>query len=35
VALAEEVRESFPDAVNHTGGSLTEMLQRMELQPLK
>ena len=35
VALAEEIRQSFPDAVDHTGGSLIEMLQRMKLLPLK
>lgn len=35
VALAEEVRKSFPEAVDHTGGSLIEMLQRMKLLPLK
>jgi len=34
-ALAEEVRKSFPDAVDHTGGSLIEVLQRMKLLPLK
>jgi hypothetical protein len=31
VALAEEVRKSFPDAVDHTGGSLIDTLQRMKL----
>ena len=35
VALAEEVRKSFPDAVDHSGGSLIEMLQRMKLLPQK
>ena len=35
VALAEEVRKSFPDAVDHSGGSLIEMLQRSKLLPLK
>jgi hypothetical protein len=35
VALAEEVRTSFPDAVDHSGGSLVEMLQRMKLSPPK
>jgi hypothetical protein len=35
VALAEEVRRSFPEAVDHTGGSLIEMLQRMKLLPPK
>ena len=35
MALAEEVRKSFPDAVDHTGGSLIEMLQRMKLLPPK
>ena len=35
VALAEEVRKSFPDAVDHSGGSLIEMLQRIKLLPLK
>ena len=35
VALAAEVRQSFPDAVDHSGGSLIEMLQRMKLLPLK
>jgi hypothetical protein len=34
VALAEEVRKSFPDAVDHGGGSLIEMLQRMKLLPM-
>jgi ElaB/YqjD/DUF883 family membrane-anchored ribosome-binding protein len=34
-ALAEEVQKSFPDGVDHTGGSLIEMLQRMKLLPLK
>jgi hypothetical protein len=34
-ALAEEVQKSFPEAVDHTGGSLVEMLQRMKLLPLK
>jgi hypothetical protein len=35
VALAEEVRASFPDAVDHSGGSLLEMLRRMKLLPPK
>jgi hypothetical protein len=35
LALAEEVRTSFPDAVDHTGGSLLEMLQQVKLLTLK
>jgi hypothetical protein len=35
VVLAEEVRKSFPDAVDHSGGSLVEMLQRMKVGPPK